>query len=89
MKNINYDFVLEQIYNFLLLRPDFNSKTNFEKIAEYFRSLNEGTDDEFNFEKPNKISGKFGSKKNIVIVNAPEINNKNKFLEWVDRQINL
>ncbi|MCT9978385.1 hypothetical protein M2R48_08620 [Acinetobacter sp. I-MWF] len=89
MKNINYDFVLEQIYNFLLLRPEFNSKTNFEKIAEYFRALNEGTDDEFNFEKPNKISGKFGNKKNIVIVNAPEINNKNKFLEWVDRQINL
>lgn len=89
MKNVNYDFVLEQIYNFLLLRPDFNSKTNFEKIAEYFRALNEGTDDEFNFEKPNKISGKFDSKKNIVIVNAPEINNKNKFLEWVDRQINL
>lgn len=34
MKNINYDFVLEQIYNFLLLRPDFNSK----KILR--RSLN-------------------------------------------------
>ncbi|MDR0238013.1 hypothetical protein [Acinetobacter sp.] len=89
MKNSNYHSVLEQIYNFLLLKPGFNQLKNFEKIAEYFRALNEGRADEFNFEAPNKVSGKFGNKININIITAPEIGNKRKFLEWVDNQVNF
>lgn len=88
MKNINYSYVLEQIYNFLLLRPDFKSKTNFEKVVEYFKVLNQGVDDDFIFEIPDKVVGQFGNKKMINIINAPEIDHKNKFLDWVDQQIN-
>ncbi|WP_252510711.1 hypothetical protein [Acinetobacter bereziniae] len=87
-ENINYLYVLEQIYNFLLLTPDFKSKTNFEKVVEYFKVLNQGVDDDFIFEIPDKVVGQFGNKKMINIINAPEIDHKNKFLDWVDQQIN-
>lgn len=76
MKNSNFVCVLEQIYNFLLLTPDFNSKSNYEKIAEYFRALNEGNESDFKFDSPSKVSGRFGNKKNIIIISAPEIRNK-------------
>jgi hypothetical protein len=89
MKNMNYLSVLEQIYNFLLMKPDFNNLKNFEKVAEYFKALNQGDAEDFKFEAPHKVSGKFGNKLKINIITAPEINNKRKFLEWVDSQINV
>jgi hypothetical protein len=50
--------------------------------------LNQGVDDDFIFEIPDKVVGQFGNKKMINIINAPEIDHKNKFLDWVDQQIN-
>ncbi|MFW1736055.1 hypothetical protein ACG94V_04345 [Acinetobacter sp. ULE_I001] len=88
MKSSNYMCVLEQIYNFLLLTPDFKSKTKSEKIVAYFKALNEGDETDFKFNNSNKVSGKFGNKKNILIMSAPEISNKYKFLSWVDEQVN-
>ncbi|WP_266125861.1 hypothetical protein [Acinetobacter bereziniae] len=76
MKNSNFLCVLEQIYNFLLLTPDFNNKTNFEKTAEYFRALNEGSDSDFKFDSTNTVFGRFGNKKNILIISEPEMSNK-------------
>lgn len=84
----NYLPALEQVYEFLKERPDFISQSKFEKSVEYFKTLHEGDPQEFKFEAPHNLYGKFGPNRTLSLRLAPDFDNKSNFIKWVYSQLN-
>lgn len=88
MPRNNYLPALEQVYDFIQERPGFKAKSEFEKAVEYFRTLHEEAPEEFRVQALNSVKGKFGNKEIINLGVMPNYTDKNKFVNWVDTQIN-
>ncbi len=88
MARNNYLPALEQVYDFLQERPGFKNESGFAKAVEYFRTLHEETPEEFRVQVPNFVIGKFGTKEIINLGEMPNYTDKNKFVNWVNIQIN-
>ena len=84
----NYLPALEQVYEFLKERPGFIGQSKFDNTIEYFRTLHEGSPEEFRFEAPHRVYGKFGSNPVINLKLVPDFNDKSNFIEWVYSQLN-
>ncbi|WP_130804014.1 hypothetical protein [Acinetobacter ihumii] len=82
-RNRNTDEVLNQIYDFIKERPNFSKKTQFEKIVDFFREIHEDSDTTFKFETPHRIIGNFGLPLIVSIHDAPDYNDKSRFIDWV------
>ena len=80
---------LEQIYNFLLMRPYFHKNTQFEKLKEFFYEIHEMNGGFFEVKNSYSFLGTFNGKQNFIdSTNSPNFLDKKVFLEWVIRQIN-
>ncbi|MCK4100839.1 MULTISPECIES: hypothetical protein [Acinetobacter] len=88
MPRNNFLPALEQVYDFLQERPGFRNESDFTKAVEYFRTLHEEAPEEFRVQAPSTVRGKFGNKEIINLGVMPNFTNKNKFVNWVDTQIN-
>jgi hypothetical protein len=87
MKKLNSTLIIEQIYNFVLEKPYFQSKSQFMQLHILFKELHEG--DNINFEsiKPYTFKGVFnGIYKVISTHTAPTIADKQEFIGWVAKQ---
>lgn len=82
-RNRNTDEVLNQIYDFIKERPNFSKKAQFEKIITFFREIHEDSDTEFEFEIPHRIVGNFGFPIIVSIHDAPDYDDKKRFINWV------
>ncbi|MEN8283559.1 hypothetical protein [Acinetobacter gerneri] len=80
--------VLQQIYLFLMERPNFLNTGEFDKIHAFFAACHEGDLSSFRFTPPFKFSGQFGKKKEISIKLAPKFTNKDGFLKWCENILN-
>lgn len=88
MPRNNYLPALEQVYDFLQERPGFRDESDYTKAVEYFRTLHEEAPEEFIVQVPSSVKGKFGTKEMINSGEMPNYRDKNKFVNWVDSQIN-
>ena len=79
---------LEQIYNFLIMRPDFLQNSHFEKLKEFFYEIHEMEGGFFEVKNSYSFLGTFnGHSKIIDSSKSPDFLDKAKFLQWVYRQI--
>lgn len=80
---------LEQIYNFLLMRPYFHKNTQFEKLKEFFYEIHEMNGGFFEVKNSYSFLGTFNGKQKVIdSTHSPNFLDKKVFLEWVIRQIN-
>lgn len=87
--NDKYEFcTLQQIYLFLIERPNFMNIGEFNKIQAFFAECHQGEMSSFKFSPPFKFFGKFGSKSEISIKLAPEFGNRENFLRWSENILN-
>ena len=82
-RNRNTDEVLNQIYDFIKEWPNFSKKAQCEKIIDFFREIHEENDVAFEYEKPHRIIGNFGFPLIVSIHDAPDYNDKQRFIDWV------
>lgn len=87
--NKKYEFyTLQQIYYFLLERPNFLNTGEFNKIQAFFAECHDGDIASFKFTPPFKFSGQFGDKQEISIRLAPEFSDRDIFLKWSENILN-
>jgi hypothetical protein len=80
---------LEQIYNFLLMRPYFHNYSQFEKLKEFFYEIHEMESGFFEVKNSYRFLGTFnGREKLIDSSHSPDFLDKSRFLQWVMHQIN-
>lgn len=88
MKTLNSLLIIEQIYNFVLEKPYFQSKSQYMQLHILFKELHEG--DNINFEsiKPHTFKGVFnGIDKVISTHTAPAVAEKRAFIGWLAKQL--
>lgn len=56
---------------------------------EFFREVHVGQEEDFTILVSNKISGNFGEVSYINLLNVPNFNDKDKFLKWAHKALNL
>lgn len=84
MSQVEHEKVLKQIYNFVILKPSFEEKSEFMKLKLFFYELHEPRISEFEAIKPYIFKFGFGGvKRKINTLHAPGISNSNEFIEWV------
>lgn len=81
--------VISQIYDFLVEREAFTSLNLDCKVTEFFREVHVGREEDFTILESNKISGNFGEVSYINLLNVPNFNDKDKFLKWAHKALNL
>ena len=86
-KNANFH-LLEQVYNFIVVRPGFKVKKNQEQLLDFFTEIHQDHEAGIRFDSPSKITLMFGSPKIVNIDLSPPLRNKTDFLEWVYKQLN-
>ena len=82
-------FLMAQIYEFVKARPNFSSKNNHIMVVDYLRELHNGPSSGFKFIEPVTIIGNFGKVEDIVIRFAPDYMDRDSFLKWLDRKLNI
>ncbi|WP_425919353.1 hypothetical protein [Acinetobacter sp. TSRC1-2] len=85
-KNANFH-LLEQVYNFLVIRPGFKVKKS-GKIIRFSTKMHQVHEAGIRFDSPSKIIMMFRSRKIVNIDLSPSLRNKTDFLEWVYKQLN-
>lgn len=80
--------VLQQIYDFLSVREEFNKKSPHGQVLEFFRELNMGNSTDFVVMSPTLLYGKFGRVTQIKLLNVPIFRDKDKFIKWAFAQLN-
>ena len=81
--------VISQIYDFLVEREAFTSLNLDRKVTEFFREVHLWQEEDFTILESNKISGNFGEVSYINLLNVPHFNDKDKFLKWAHKALNL
>ena len=56
---------------------------------EFFREVHVGQEEDFTILVSNKISGNFGEFSYINLLKVPNFNDKDKFLKWAHKALNL
>ena len=56
---------------------------------EFFREVHVGQEEDFTILVSNKISGNFGEVSYINLLKGPNFNDKDKFLKWAHKALNL
>ena len=80
---------LEQIYNFLLMRPYFHKHSQFEKLKEFFYEIHEMNGGFFEVKNSYSFLGTFNGKQKVIdSTYSPDFLDKKIFLQWVIEQIN-
>lgn len=83
------NLMIEQIYNFVCLKPTIKSKSKYMQLYIFFEALHESTKDRFIANKPFTYFGVFnGVEKKIYADAAPEFFDKDKFVNWVAKSMN-
>ena len=80
---------VSQIYDFLVQREAFTSLNLDRKVMEFFREVHVGQEEDFTILVSNKISGNFGEVSYINLLKVPNFNDKDKFLKWAHKALNL
>lgn len=81
-------YCLEQIYNFLLMRPYFQQYSHFDKLKEFFYEIHEMEGGFFEVKNSYSFLGTFnGHSKVIDSSKSPDFLDKVKFLQWAYHQI--
>ncbi|OTG83272.1 hypothetical protein B9T33_02350 [Acinetobacter sp. ANC 5054] len=89
MPDKNSHLMIEQIYNFVCMKPSIKSKSKYMQMYIFFEELHESTKDRFIAYKPFTYFGVFnGGEKKIYADAAPEFFDKVKFINWVVKSIN-
>lgn len=80
---------LEQIYNFLLMRPYFHKHSQFEKLKEFFYEIHEMNGGFFEVKNSYSFLGTFNGKQKVIdSTYSSDFLDKKIFLQWVIKQIN-
>jgi len=66
---------------FLWIKFRLSSQNKFNNKIEYFRTLYEGSPEEFKVEAPHRVYGKLGSSPIINLKLVPDFNPKSNFIE--------
>lgn len=88
MPRNNYLPALEQVYEFLIERPNSKNQSEFDKSIDYFKTLHESDPLDFRVQTPHVVAGKFGAKEIINLGSMPKFTDKENFINWIDAQIN-
>lgn len=79
------NLMIEQIYNFVCLKPTIKSKSKYMQLYIFFEALHEAGKDKFIAYKPFNYFGVFnGIEKKIYAHAAPDFFDKEKFIKWVE-----
>lgn len=68
-KNVNFH-LLEQVYNFLVVRPGFKVKKNQDQLLDFFTEIHQDHESGIEFDSPSNVIIMFGSRK-IVNIRLP------------------
>ncbi|OTG88915.1 hypothetical protein B9T34_14235 [Acinetobacter sp. ANC 3813] len=80
--------VLEQIFNFVILTPSFEDKSEFMRLKMFFSELHESNITEFEAIKPYSFKFGFGGVvRRINTLHAPRIMNSEAFIEWLSSNL--
>lgn len=83
MPDKNSHLMIEQIYNFVCMKPNIQSKSKYMQMYIFFEELHESSKDRFIAYKPFTYYGVFnGVEKKIYADTAPEFFDKEKFINW-------
>lgn len=80
--------VLEQIYNFVILAPSFEDKSEFMRLKTLFLELHEPQITNFDAIKPYNFKFGFGGvERKINTIQSPGILNSKAFIEWLSSSL--
>lgn len=84
MLPVEQEKVLEQIYNFVILTPSFESKSEFMRVKMFFSELHEPQISDFEATKPHSFKFGFGGEvRRVNILHSPSILSGDAFLQWL------
>ncbi len=88
MPDKNTKAIVEQIYNFVTEKHGIQNKSRFMQLSLFFNYLHEGDESTFTAIKPYNYQGVFNGSKQIIYGNAaPDIFDKENFIEWTLKSI--